>query len=172
MVYCDIWSIISFMRPLIRLSNAGQSVLLPHRNFLQMNKKVFTSYPYNHFYDDNDFIKCIEELSLSSDIAARLLNNTKVLNPFDINEDDDDIIEYHGDIDPDKCYFNEYSHNFFKNCNYYTEDSFNRYLAKHVISNNSFSVAHLNIRSIPANLSAFLSFIDSLDHCFTVIGLS
>ena len=129
-------------------------------------------FPYNHFYDDNDFIKCIEELSLSSDIAVRLLNNTKVFNPFDINEDDDDIIEYHGDIDPDKCYFNEYSHKLFKNCNYYTEDSFNRYLAKHVISNNSFSVAHLNIRSIPANLSAFLSFIDSLDHCFTVIGLS
>ena len=47
-----------------------------------------------------------------------------------------------------------------------------RYLAKHVISNNSFSVAHLNIRSIPANFSAFLSFIDSLDHCFIVIGLS
>ena len=35
-----------------------------------------------------------------------------------------------------------------------------------------FSVAHLNIRSIPANLSAFLSLIDSLDYCFTVIGLS
>ena len=28
--------------------------------------------------------------------------------PFDINEDDNDIIEYHGYIDPDKCYFNEY----------------------------------------------------------------
>ena len=81
------------------------------------------------------------------------------------------MILYHGDIDPDKCYFNEYSHKLFKNCNYYTEDSFNRYLAKHVISNNSFSVAHLNIRSIPANFSAFLSFIDSLN-CFTVIGLS
>ena len=48
------------------------------------------------------------------------------------HEDDDDIIEYHGDIDPDKCYFNEYSHKLFKNCNYYTEDSFNRYLKSQI----------------------------------------
>ena len=71
-----------------------------------------------------------------------------------------------------ESYFNEYSYKLFENCNYYTDDSFNKYLAKHAISNNSFSVAHLNIRSIPANFSAFLSFIHSLDHCFTVIGLS
>ena len=129
-------------------------------------------FPFNHFYDDNDFLKCIEGLSKSSDITARLHNSTKLFNPFDINEDDNDIIEYHGDIDPDKCYFNEYSYKLFENCNYYTDDSFNKYLAKPVISNNSFSVAHLNIRSIPANFSAFLSFMDSLDHCFTVIGLS
>ena len=63
-------------------------------------------FPINDFYDDNDFMKCIEELSLYSDIAARLLNNTKVFNPYEINEDDDDIVEYHGDIDPDKYYFN------------------------------------------------------------------
>ena len=117
-------------------------------------------------------MECIEEWSLSSDIAARLLDSTKAFKPFDINEDAGDIIEYQDDIDPDKCYFNEYSHTLFKNCNYFTDDSFSKHLAKHVISNNSFSVAHLNIRSIPANFSAFLSFIGSLDHCFTVIGLS
>ena len=70
-------------------------------------------------------MKCIEEISQSSDIVIRLQNNTKIFNPFDINEDDNDIIEYHGDIDPDKCYFNEYSYKLFKNCNYYSDDSFN-----------------------------------------------
>ena len=40
------------------------------------------------------------------------------------------------------------------------------------ISDNSFSGAHLNIRSIPANFSAFLSYMDNLEHCFTVIGMS
>ena len=129
-------------------------------------------FPFNHFDDDLDFMKCIEEISQSSDIVARLQNNAKIFNPFDINEDDNDIIEYHGDIDPDKCYFNEYSYKLFKNCNYYTDDSFNKCLSRHSISDNSFSVAHLNIRSIPANFSAFLSYMENLEHCFTVIGLS
>ena len=57
-------------------------------------------FPFIHFYDDNDFMKCIEELSQPSDIAARLHNSTKLFNAFDINEDDNDIIEYHGDIHP------------------------------------------------------------------------
>ena len=55
----------------------------------------------NHFDDDN-FMKCIEEISQSYDIVVRLRNNTKkIFNPFDINENDNDIIEYHGDINPD-----------------------------------------------------------------------
>ena len=129
-------------------------------------------FPFNHFDDDQDFMKCIEEISQSSDIVVRLQNNTNIFNPFDINEDDNDIIEYHGDIDPDKFYFNEYSYKLSKNSNYYTDDSFNKCLSRLSISDNSFSVAHLNIRSIPANFSAFLSYMDNLEHCFTVIGLS
>ena len=107
-----------------------------------------------------------------SDSATRLQNSMKIFNPFDINEDDNEISKYHGDIDPDRCYFNEYSYKLFKNCNYYAEDSFNNYLQQYNISDNSFSVAHFNIRSLPANLSAFLSYVDSLDHCFSIIGLS
>ena len=129
-------------------------------------------FPFNHFEDDNDFMKCVQAMSHSSNIATGLQNSMKIFNPFDINEDDNEITEYHGDIDPDRCYFNEYSYKLFKNCNYYTEDSFNKYLQQHNISDNSFSVAHLNIRSLPANLSAFMSYVDNLDHCFSVIGLS
>ena len=84
-------------------------------------------FPFNHFEDDNDFMKCVQAMSHSSNIATGLWNSMKIFNPFDINEDDNEIIEYHGDIDPDRCYFNEYSYKLFKNCNYYTEDSFNKY---------------------------------------------
>ena len=117
-------------------------------------------------------MKCVQAMSHSPNIATGLWNSMKIFNPFDINEDDNDIIEYHGDIDPDICYFNEYSYKLFKNCNDYTDDSFNKYLQQHYISDNSFSVAHLNIRSLPARLSAFMSYVDNLDHCFSVIGLS
>ena len=95
-------------------------------------------FPFNHLYDDNDFMECIEELSQYSNITARLHNSAKVFNPFDINEDDNDFIEYHGDIDPDKCYFNEYLYKSFKNCNCYINDSFNKYLTKHAISKTYF----------------------------------
>ena len=60
-------------------------------------------FPFNHLYDDNDFMKCIEELSQYSNITARLHKSAKVLNFFDINEGDNDIIQYHGDIDPNEC---------------------------------------------------------------------
>ena len=49
---------------------------------------------------------------------------------------------------------------------------YHRYLSNHNISSNSFSVIHLNIRSLPANLSSFLSYLDNLDHTFSVIGLT
>ena len=129
-------------------------------------------FPFNHFGDDNDFMKCVQAMSHVSDIVTGLQKSMKIFNPFDINEDDNEINEYHGDTDPDRCYFNEYSYKLFKNCNYYTEDSFNKYLQQRNIPDNSFSVTHLNIRSLPANVSAFMSHIDNLDHCFSVIGLS
>ena len=66
-------------------------------------------FPFNHFEDDNDFMKCVQAMSHSSGIATILQNIMKIFNPFDISEDDNEIIEYHGDIDPDRCYFNEYS---------------------------------------------------------------
>ena len=129
-------------------------------------------FPFNHFEDDNDFMKCVQAMSHVSDIVTGLQNSMKIFNPFDINEDDNEINEYHGDTDPDRCYFNEYSYKLFKNCNYYTEDSFSKYLQQRNTLDNSFSVTHLNIRSLPANVSAFMSYVDNFDHCFSVIGLS
>ena len=129
-------------------------------------------FPFNHLDDDNDFTKCIIEMSQYSDFPTRLHDRNLIFNPFEINDDNNDIIEYQGNLDPDKCYFNEYSEKLISNCNYHTENSFNRYLSNHNISSNSFSVIHLNIRSLPANLSSFLSYLDNLDHTFSVIGLT
>ena len=59
-----------------------------------------------------------------------------------------------------------------KNCNYFVEDTFNKYLNRHHIPNNAFSLLHLNIRSVPANFTSFLSYISNLNHNFSIIGLS
>ena len=57
--------------------------------------------PFNHVDGDNEFVKCIETTSQSPEAAAFRYHSVKIFNPFNINEDDNDIIEYHGDIDPD-----------------------------------------------------------------------
>ena len=56
--------------------------------------------------------------------------DTMIFYPFDINEMEDQIIEYHGELDPDSNYFNQFSHRLNKSSNYYVEDSFNKYIKK------------------------------------------
>ena len=50
--------------------------------------------------------------------------------------------------------------------------SVNKYSSRLIISNNSFTITHLNVRVIAAKFSIFLSYMDNLDDCFTDIGLS
>ena len=104
--------------------------------------------------------------------SVQLGLGSKVFNPFEMNEDEHEILDYEIDLDPDKCYSNQYSHSLIKNCNYFLEESFKKHLSYHHISNEAFSMLHLNIRSIPANLPAFQSYLDILDHHFSIIGLT
>ena len=74
-------------------------------------------FPFNHLDDDNDFTKCIIEMSHYSDFPTRLHDRNVIFNPFEINDDNNYIIEYQGDLDPNKYYFNEYSEKLIRNCN-------------------------------------------------------
>ena len=114
----------------------------------------------------------ISEISVSSDIIVRYHSECKIFNPFEINEDDSNILEYQGDLDPDKSFFNQHSHSLLEACNYQTGQTFNNYVNQKGISNNIFSLFHLNIRSIPANISSLLSDMENLDHRFSVTGLT
>ena len=62
-------------------------------------------FPFNHIDDECIFLRAISEISVSSDIIVRYHSECKIFNPFEINEDDSNILEYHGDLDPDKCFF-------------------------------------------------------------------
>ena len=61
-------------------------------------------FPFNHFDDECIFLRAISEISASSDIIDRYHSVCKIFNPFEIYEDDSKILEYHGDLDPDKCF--------------------------------------------------------------------
>ena len=61
--------------------------------------------PFSHVDGDNEFMKCIKTSQVPEAATVRH-HNVKIFNPFNINEDDNDVIEYPGDIDPDNYYFN------------------------------------------------------------------
>ena len=92
-------------------------------------------FPLNHL-DDDDFQMAVYEISQNSNSSIYLGNGSKLLHPFEINEDENYILDYHGYLDPDKCYFNQYSHRLIKSCNYSVEETFNKYLLKHNVSQN------------------------------------
>ena len=57
-------------------------------------------------------------------------------------------------------------------CDYYIEDTFNDRCKNLPINRCSLSILHLNIRSIPRNLSSQQTYLNNLDIQFSVIGIS
>ena len=129
------------------------------------NKNLF---PFNHLDEDTEFLNVLSEgLSKNSQISIELLNS-KIFNPFSLNED-----LYLSDVDPDLQYLNSVVDTFkHGSSDYYLEDDFNRKCKRLSIKPNSFSVIHLNIRSISRNLNAFETYLKNLAHKFTVLGLT
>ena len=121
--------------------------------------------PFNFIEDNNDFYAAVQELSNSTADSLRYLSE-KVFQPF---ESDYNEYEELNDIDPDFNFFNAMSQN--RCCNYYLESSFNNMINK-TKEKNIFSLCHLNIRSMKKNIAQFESFLDLLDHDFTVVGLT
>jgi hypothetical protein len=77
------------------------------------------------------------------------------------------------DSDPDLQYYNDtvYIENV-SNCNYYLENSFSAKYQDLQIGSDSFALLHMNIRSIPQNLSKLENYLYNLPLSFTVIGIS
>ena len=61
-------------------------------------------FPFNHIDDECTLLKAISEISTNSDILIRHHSETKIFNHFEVGEDDSNILETQGDLDPDKCF--------------------------------------------------------------------
>ena len=57
-------------------------------------------------------------------------------------------------------------------CNYYLPDEFKKHLSVTKQKSKSFSLLHLNIRSISNKFDSFKQFLDTLDKHFQIIGLT
>ena len=89
--------------------------------------------------------------------------------PFELNEDENLQIN---DADPDLQFYQSMCNKALNRCEYHLENSFNQNITKLNISSKSFSIIHTNIRSISKNLNNFDTYLNSLNHEFSVIGLS
>ena len=76
------------------------------------------------------------------------------------------------DLDPDFHFYNNIHYTLYNNTDYFDECSFNKEMTKSFSSKHTFSLFHLNIRSLPANLSNMLCCLDNLQIQFDVIGIS
>ena len=92
--------------------------------------------------------------------------------PFEINDDSDHIVEYQGELDPDKNYFNQFSYHLSQSNNYYCEDSFNKCTDQCYMNKDLFSLIYLNIRSLSANLTGFMSYMSNVNPIFSIIGFT
>ena len=103
-------------------------------------------FPYNHIYDDAEFVYALSEnWGLSDAVSFEILNQQNLLfSPFDLNENLHNPLS---ETDPDIHYYNNHCNFHQKSCEYWLENSFNERVRKNEINNNSFSLLHANIRS-------------------------
>ena len=128
-------------------------------------------FPYNHIEDDDMFVSDINHLCFNEKNLD--LISERIFNPFELNTD-----KYYAplcDIDPDINFFNEIDYHLVSQCNYFMENHFisavkNRF---HDVSlSKMFSLCHINIRSLKANLSAFELCLNALQIELSAIGMS
>ena len=80
-------------------------------------------------------------------------------------------IQYQGEMDPNKHYFNQLAHHLIQRSNYYSEESFSKLIRQKGISSEDFSIVHTNIRRLtmkqcsPCTIYFFYLY---LNYCFHV----
>lgn len=115
-----------------------------------------------HMLDDEHLLSVHNKNTMDRNFYENIL----IFHPFDLNDLEN---SYNGDFDPDINFFSGTLNG--RSCKYYSEEKFNLLLESS--SNDSvFSVLNLNIRSLTKNYDHLGTFLSTLNHSFSVIGLS
>lgn len=119
---------------------------------------------------ENEFQDILSRSQLNFDEHyAKTLQNL-IFNPFSSNNRGKTFLTLNSELDPDYNYYNQLV-NYVDECNYHQEESFSK-LVKGLDMNTNFSTLHLNIRSIINKYEDLQAYINSLEHTFSVIGLT
>ena len=110
-------------------------------------------------------------IDMNDNALTKLRNLT--FNPFSNNRNGgyETHLTLNSDLDPDHNYYDKILTHV-DACDYHDEDTFECMAQDRDIKESGFSLLHLNIRSIINKFDDFKAYLDSLEHKFSVIGLS
>ena len=127
--------------------------------------------PLNHNENGDVFMCDINRIVTCSRSIEQL--SELIFNPFELNTD------YHYsplyDVDPVMNYYNDLDSHIGLNCNYHFDNSFPCVIHEKLKETDMkcvFSLCHINIRILKANLPALESCLDIMDFKFSIIGIS
>lgn len=147
----------------ITLITIDRDYLLTHFQEWYCKLCLSSLFPFNHIEDDRDFLKAINYI----DIVSTLNYSDRLFNPLE--EIDNDMSPIY-DIDPDLHFYNDSGYRL-SNCKYHNEINFQNMLKETNICG-SFSLCHLNIRSMKHNLHDFYLYLKCLNYDFSIMGIS
>ena len=125
--------------------------------------------PFSCIIDENEYRNALSEFWRSpSSFNISDLNNM-VFDPFDLN--DDNINDQLCSSDPDFHFYNNLVSNSL-GCDYYFEDGFNEKLKTFDYIDKSFSIFHINLRSIKRNYDSLKHYLLLLSIKFSVIAIT
>ena len=132
-------------------------------------KYCMSAFPFANLHD-SEFASTMGSNSISSKLNIKDLSD-KVFNPFQVNDDNQNLDIYAAD--PDLNYFNNATTlSNVSSCDYYNEDTFNAKCNSLNLDPKSISVLHLNIRSASKNLEKLEIYLKNISYEFKFIGLS
>ena len=155
----------------ISLSADVQNYIQTNASIWYCSKCVVEILPFNHIEDDDTFISEVNNMDINTQTLESL--SELLFNPFELNTDDQYSPLY--DIDPDVHFYNELDSHIGLKCNYYFEDMVSTAIEDNFKGrsyHSVFSICHMNIRSLKANLASFETCLENVDIPFTVIGIS
>ena len=135
-----------------------------HENWL-CGSCITDIFPFNKLENEDDFRQAILMKLENELIISNLIYNPHESNSFDFS--------YCDEFDPDANFFCQ--QNIFSGytCPYYTEDGLNGKMSSFMSQDEQhFSICHMSIRSIRANLQNFESYLQLLNIEFSVIGIT
>ena len=129
---------------------------------------IGNEFPFSNLHN-HQFQDLIQRSNLQlNDNDIRKLKQL-IYNPFSNNDRGKSFLSMDMHLDPDISYYNQITHHVDR-CDYYDEEMFKQLIQ--TASKINFSLLHCNIRSILNKYDDLVAYLESLEHKFSVIGLT